>query len=69
MFKEFPKCLIQGESSIVVFDAAQEEVARADGFKFHDEIGEPEKLIDLPDDPEKAPVVERKKPGRKPKAE
>lgn len=56
MFQEYPKCLIRGEVSIVVFDAAQEEAARADGYQFHDEVGQ-----------EAAPV--RNKPGRKPKAD
>jgi hypothetical protein len=73
MFKEYPKCLIQGEASTVVFDATEEESARSRGFKFHDEIElEAPDLSHAPDDnpkQEESPAPERKKPGRKPKAE
>ena len=62
MFQEYPKCLNHKGSSTVVFDAAQEELARADGFVFHGEI-EAHEEIEAPD----MPV--RNKPGRKPKVE
>jgi len=57
MFQEFPKCLIKGEASVVVFDAEQEKVARAEGYQFHDEIGK------------EAEAQEPKRRGRPPKAE
>jgi hypothetical protein len=38
MFQEYPKCLNHNGLTTVVFDAAQEELARADGFLFHAEI-------------------------------
>lgn len=68
MFKEYPKCLIQGEASVVVFDAAEEESARADGYQFHDFIGKPDASADEVKTPDDATAIERKKPGRKPKA-
>ena len=58
MFQEFPKCLISGDQSRVVFDEVEEDAARTDGFVFHDEI-KPEVAI------EDAP----KAPSRKPKAD
>lgn len=68
MFKEYPKCLIKGEASVIVFDATEEENARADGYQFHDEIGKPDAPADEVKTPDDTPVIERKKPGRKPKA-
>lgn len=58
MFQEFPKCLISGESSRIVFDKDEEKAARADGFMFHSD--EPKKPVE---------PAEHKKPGRKPKAD
>ncbi len=58
MFQEFPKCLIQGERSRVVFSEAEELTARAEGFTFHSDNA-----------PQAAPAVPKNKPGRKPKAE
>lgn len=62
MHQEFPKCLIRGEESKVVFDAIEEKSVRADGFYFHSDEKQ-EKASTAPI------ATEPKRRGRPPKGE